>query len=283
MNAEVRALAERSAKTCTNGSGQWRRGVCQACLVRTGKADRRGSFSFNTATGWYQCFKCAVVGRVAGYDKNDVEEVVEEEKPVMEVPEGFYELTRGEGKKAMSLDRARNYLRSRGLTNEELWHEAHLGACIEGYFNGRVVVPMLSPDGIWMGFVARAWKKKHPIPYLYPKGMARRDALYNHAALLRDTDVPVFVVEGVMDSLALWPDAVAILGKPSDPQVWALAECKRPVAVCLDGDAWEEGETLAMRLRLEGQRAGNIVLPPTLDPDEVEVQWLREEARRVLE
>ncbi len=291
MKPAERALAEKSAKACQGGTGTFRRGICLACDLRTGKPDRRGSFSFNTSNGFYQCFKCGLVGRVDGYDEDDFEADEEAERPVMKPPEGFYELCRGDGRTAMALDPAREYLRSRGLTDEALWKEAHLGACIEGWFRSRVVVPVLSPDDVWLGFVARAWTKKAEIPYLYPKGMARRDILYNHKALLAgdaahrlgaDEQSPVFVVEGVMDALALWPDAVAVLGKPTDPQIFALAESPRPIAVCLDGDAWREGEALALRLRLEGQRAGSIRLPPTKDPDEMEIEWLREEARNVL-
>jgi hypothetical protein len=280
MKSNARAAAEKSCKEAHQGSGAFRRGICHACVIRTGKPDRRGSFSFNHATGWYQCFKCAVHGRLDGFE--DLEEPEEEDRPEMKAPFGFYELCRGDGRGAAALDPARKYLRGRGLTDEQLWREAHVGACIEGFYDGRVVVPVLSPDGDWLGFVARAWMKKHPIPYLYPRGMARREVLYNHAALLVRTEKPVFVVEGVLDALALWPDAVAVLGKPSDGQLIALAETPRPVAVALDGDAWAEGEELAMRLELEGQRACNIKLPPKTDPDEVPRAWLDEEARRLL-
>lgn len=221
-----------------------------------------------------------MVGRLDGYE--DLEAPEEEERPVMEPPSEFYELCRGEGRGSMSLDPARKYLRGRGLADEKLWATARIGACAEGFYAGRVIVPVLSPDGDWLGFVGRAWVKKHDVPYLYPRGMARREVLYNHAALLGEGDRPVFVVEGVMDALALWPDAVAVLGKPSAGQLIALAESPRPIAVALDGDAWAEGEKLAMQLQTEGQRAGNIKLPPGKDPDEVPRQWLDEEARRCL-
>jgi DNA primase len=145
-----------------------------------------------------------------------------------------------------------------------------------------VVVPILSPDGEWLGHVGRSWQKDAELPYLYGKGLQRRETLYNAAALNVQTDKPVMVVEGVLDALALWPDAVAVLGKPSEPQIWALADAARPVAVVLDGDAWSEGEALAMTLRLEGQRAGSVRLPPKTDPDEVDRGWLDEEVRRCL-
>lgn len=281
MKAEIRQLAEQSARAARGGGGEWRRGICMACELRSGKPDRRGSFSFNTLTGWYRCFKCGLAGRVNGYEGEDFDRG-DTPRVHIQPPEGFLELCRGEGATALSLDPARRYLRKRGLIDEALWKEAHIGACLEGKFACRVVVPVLSPDGVWIGHVGRSWRKDSTLPYLYPKGMNRRDVVYNHAALLRETAVPVFVVEGVMDALALWPDAVAVLGKPSDPQVFALVDSPRPVVVCLDGDAWAEGEALAMRLRLEGQRAGSITLPPKKDPDEVERSWLDEEARRCL-
>lgn len=292
MKPQVRALAEASARDATQGSGTYRRGLCKACIVRTGKPDRRGSFSFNTRTGWYNCFKCALVGRLPGFEDVVAElDDNREEKPVMEPPEGFYELCGRGSRGARALEPARTYLRSRGLSDERLWEEAHLGACLEGFFGGRVVVPVLNPDNVWLGFVARTWTKKAPVPYLYPRGMERATVLYNSSALyigdamerLGAEDLPpVYVVEGVMDALALWPHAVALLGKPSDAQVYALADSPRPIVIALDGDAWREGEQLAMRLALEGQRAGSIRLPPGKDPDEVDRGWLDAEAQKCL-
>lgn len=268
------------------GGGAWRRGVCRACLHRTGKADRRGSFSVHVGSGFFHCFKCGVRGRLDGYEgwePTDEEEAaaLAAREASRKPPEGYEELARGSAAEAFAYRKARAYLEGRGLTDRRVWREAHVGATLEGQYAKRVIVPLLTPDGEWAGYVARDWTGNARIPYLYPENMDRQQ-LYNHRALLEPSERPVLVVEGVMDALALWPDAVAVLGKPSDPQVWALADCGRPVAVCLDGDAWREGEELAMRLQLEGQRAGNVRLPPKKDPDEVERQWLLEEARRAV-
>ena len=293
MKPGVRELAERSVKGCTGG-GAFQRGHCLACLTRTGKVDRRGSFTFNRASGWYTCFKCGLVGRIPGYESVETPAMREGAGPVMLPPRGFLELCRGEGRGALCLEPAREYLRGRGLADEAVWREARLGACLEGSFRGRVVVPVLSPDGDWLGHVGRLWAPQEaadaserlggrPVPkYLYPKGMRRGEVLYNHSALLARTDEPLLVVEGAPDALALWPDGAGVLGKPSEWQVLALADCLRPVAVVLDGDAWEEGRELALRLEMEGQRAGYVRLPPRTDPDEVSRDWLREEARRCL-
>lgn len=272
------AIAGRPA----NSAG-WARGNCPFCLERTGKPDRRASFGFQTTTGWVGCFKCGIKGLVDGFDEfDDVPDVVVPTRPKIEMPEDFHELTRGEGRTAVSLDRAREYLRSRGLVDESVWKAAHVGACLSGRYAGRVIVPIFTIDSEWAGFVGRVWRKRADIPYLYPPGMNRRELLYNEAAVYRETDEPLFVVEGVLDALALWPDAVAVLGKPSEAQLEILINAERPVAVAFDGDARYEGEAFAMRMRIEGCRTGNIVLPPQKDPDEVPRDWLNEAARECL-
>jgi DNA primase len=173
-------------------------------------------------------------------------------------------------------------MRSRGL-GEDIWEKAQIGVCLEGQQAGRIVVPVLAPDGLWVGWVARIWTKKGHLPYVYPRGMQRGSVLYNQAALLVKTEKPVLVVEGVFDSLAYWPDSVAVLGKPSGPQVDALVASKRPVAVVLDGDAHDEGTALAGILQIEGQRAGDVWLPPGKDPDEIDKDVLWEAAYRCLQ
>jgi hypothetical protein len=146
--------------------------------------------------------------------------------------------------------------------------------------------------------VARLWA---PSPdglpkYLCARGSWRGQSIYNHAALLEQTDDPAIVVEGVIDAISVWPCGVALLGlsggtrdgagrvasrgMPTVEQVDALSLARRPLAVVLDGDAWEEGEATALQLRLLGARAGYVRLPPRTDPDEVPASWLLEEARR---
>lgn len=263
----------------------WYRANCPFCETLLGKADRKACFAIRPDSGHYGCFRCGTKGRlrVAGADDAPYEKPAQPEAiPQIQPPEDFTLLAEGPGLTADSLKPARKYLLKRGLTRE-LAAEARIGGCATGYYGGRVVVPVLSPEGEWWGWVARAWVKQAEVPYLYPRGMARGRTLYNHAALHVETDVPLLVVEGVFDALAYWPDAVAVLGKPSEDQFYALAAARRPVCVVLDGDAWDEGWTFAMKLRLEGQRAGAVRLGPRIDPDEVDKGWLRDEARRSVE
>ena len=266
------------ARTASSG---WARGSCPFCLARLGKPDRRGSFGVNMRSGRYQCFRCAASGwiKLGSHALPPlVGQADSEDAPrAIQPPEGFTELRSHDARASISFMSARRYVAKRGLS-DALVAEARVGACARGPHAGRVVVPVLAEDDTWLWWVGRAWSKVAERPYMYPKG-GRGDCLYNHTALLVETDEPVIVVEGVFDALAYWPHAIAVLGKPTHAQVHAMASARRPIAIVLDGDAWEEGEMLALRLRLDGQRAGSVKLPPRIDPDEVDKEWLRAEAR----
>ena len=258
---------------------------CPFCEAVVGKVDKKQCLGISVRSGFYKCWRCHTKGKLDGkeFDIPAVEKPVE--KAPMQAPEGFYELGRGPGATAISFSEAREYLHHRGLTDPAVWAEARIGATLKGRCSNRVVVPVTSPEGAWWGWVARSWLKGVDRPYLNAPGMTvgSDGHFFNHAALLQPSERPVLVMEGVFDALHYWPHAVAVLGKPTEEQVHELAVCPRPVVVALDGDAWREGWALAMRLRLEGQQAGAVRLPPGADPDEVEPGWLWEEAEASLE
>lgn len=260
----------------------WMRGNCAFCEIRTGKPDRKQCLGLQVTSRKWHCFRCGTGGIVQDMpdDFSDFKPnaVAEEEQQAMEPPEGFTELYREPGWSSVFCEPPREYLRARGL-DDDLGFDAHIGACFDGRIKGRVVVPIFDVDGTeWLGWSARAWFKNPERKYLYPSGMRRAEILFNHAALQQETDAPVYVVEGVFDALALWPDGVAVLGKPSSFQVEALVTARRPVVIALDGDAWREAEVLALRLRFEGQVAGFVRLQRmttsgpsgSLDPDELD-------------
>lgn len=259
------------------------RARCPFCLERTGKEDRRGALTVSLVLGWYNCFKCGVVGRVDDFvtELEDAEELAARPLDEMPPPESFTPLATEPGLSAEVLEPARAYLRGRGM-HDGLWAAAGIGACYDGFYAGRVVVPVTDVEDKWLGYVARAWTKKAATPYLYPPNMPRGEVLYNPRALEVETDVPLLVVEGVFDALHLWPDGVALLGKWSPAQVLLLAGAPRPVVTVLDGDAWEEGEELSMLLQLQGQQAGFLRLPPRLDPDDLPAAKIKARARAVL-
>lgn len=99
-------------------------------------------------------------------------------------------------------------------------------------------------------------------------GGDRASSFYNAVELTRPTRRPVLVVEGFFDAVAHLPDAVAVMGVPSNTHIEMLAFAPRPVVLALDGDAWERGWVNAQHLRHMGQMAASIHLPPKCDPDD---------------
>lgn len=264
----------------TNHRG-WARADCPFCLGRVGKDDRKACFGLNANNGKFHCFRCGIGGRLGGFDEIEFDGAVEDGPNAIVPPEGFEELAKPPLRGAMCAEPFLRVLRKRGV-RDEMVAQLGIGACLEGVYRNRVVVPVKDDDGGWLWWVGRhLWDKR--AKYRYPSGN-REHVLFNHAALLVETDVPALVVEGVFDSMALWPDGVAVLGKPSESQIAAFAAARRPVVTVLDGDAWEEGWALGMRLKYERHdgRAGSVRLPPKVDPDEVVLGELYAAAGRSL-
>jgi hypothetical protein len=277
------ALAE-----ARKGHNGWFRANCPFCVDLTGKADKRQSLGIKPSIEFFQCFKCGTRGRLP--EQEDLfQPVVEEIKtPVAEdikiIREAFEPLWTDDSWNSIFLETPVGYLKGRGVSRE-IVRDAQIGAALSGWFAGRVVVPVLDLDErTWLGFSARDWTDKQKLRYRYPRGMERAKFLYNQVALYRESDHPVMIVEGVFDALPYWPDAVACLGKPGELHTRLLCEedVKRPIAVCLDGDAWEEGWALSEVLKLYGRQAGYVRLPPCMDPNTVDKVWLKEEVKRCI-
>lgn len=270
------------------GSGTWRRGPCSACVYRVSKDDGKHKFNYNTRTGGFCCLRCGFKGKLRAYELEELgfalarqeESASTNDGPtILPPPEGYTPLYAEPGWSGVTFNQAHDYLARRGVSAPVML-DARIGACVEGKYRGRIIVPIIAPTSLnWYGFSSRAYYPNPRIPYLYPSGMDREEILYNHAALFVETDEPAIIVEGVFDALSVWPHGVAVLGTLSEPQYEALRASMRPVVLVPDGDAWEAGWALCMRLRFDGVRAGFIKLPPGVDPDEVPSAELYEQAQ----
>jgi DNA primase len=274
-------LARAAAREAKPRASGWWRGACPFCVP----ARPDPTFSIQPSTGHWHCFRCHTGGSLEA-DDDALQEAVKTPPPddseARRPPDGFLPLGEGDGLRAFSAKPARAYLQKRGVSPETA-RKLQIGCVLgSGRHAGRVVVPVLV-DGNWRGWVARDFTGKAEKKYLNARGNWRGDVLFGADALRRETETPVMITEGVFDALPFVGDAVAVLGKPTEEQLWIIkTTARRPVAVVLDGDAHEEGWALAMKLRLDGIRAGSVRLPPKKDPDQVDRNWLFEEARRVI-
>jgi hypothetical protein len=279
-NRDVMALehAER-----VRGGNEWKRTNCGWCELRGLGWDHRGGWCLNTTTGYYHCWRCGVKGYLPGYSPPE-ESAAEEPIGGIDPPEGFVALgARGYG---FDLAGARRYVLRRGISRG-IALQAGIGACLRGPLAGRIVVPIYDDeDRAWVGYSARLYvppRREHEPKYRYPAGMPRARIVYNQSALAVDTDRALLVVEGVFDALPYYPDAVALLGKPSRQQVDLLCQCERPIVVALDGDAWLEGYWLAQQLRFQADAEAHALrLPPRTDPCSVEPGWVQAQISQIL-
>lgn len=248
---------------------------CPFCIAAVGKQDRKFKLQLDPAKGLYHCYRCSSSGRtnlgwLAAREPT--------EKPVSEAPaeslgppEGYEPLDTAVRVHKPFID----YLAARKVLDAALRVQA--GVCRTGKYAGRVIIPHRSWDTpmgayVWRGFVARTISPGENLRYLYPRGMDRKHGVWEAPGLRTGSvlrlEHPVYVVEGVFDALPLYPYGVATFGKSvTDEQISALIALNRPLVVCLDGDAWEEGKYLAARFWLRGMDDVRWChLPPLTDP-----------------
>ena len=285
------------------GGGSWLRANCLACPERAGKQDTKRSFSWNATTGRYRCLRCGLWGayggngrHVTGHTRDDSAAPEDEaERECQHLPAGFYLLEEEPARSSLAAQPARLFMDRRGIGPDKR-AALGIGACLvpggsrglsgRDYY-GRIVAPLWAPDGSLYGYVARSWEKRHPVPYLYPKGMEREGLLFGAEQVHLKTDEPLLVVEGYFDAAYLGPGAVPMFGFPGPAQLAILAEAERPLGFLLDGDAWRRGWALAQQVRAAqaSQRrrptAFAMRLGPGKDPDDYPAAELWAAAREL--
>lgn len=252
------------------GRTGWGRVQCPFCLARVGKADRRRSFAFYFPKGIFKCHRCGIKGRLNGYVTEHTEE--EYAAPTYtrtRAPDWFLPSTRRDVLQSIVARPGILYAERRGF-DFAIRAALGMGVVVSGEYAESIVVPHRGGDGVWWGFTARKWFSVCPQPYMYPPGM-RRDRLYNDQVLQEDTEDPVLLMEGVLDTALYTPDGIGGLGKPIEAHVDVLRRARRPICVVLDGDAWKEGERFMYRLRFEKLCAGAIRMPPGRDPNDKQI------------
>lgn len=277
MNDQDQMVRDAADGMRANASG-WIGIPCPVCPTRGHSPSRSQTMRVRESDWRYMCFRCGARGYACEWDDDaprvDARAVVGEETgPAFEWPNGpaeFVPLWTDEARHSVACQGPIKYLTRRGIRRTAC-AAANIGACFDGRFVGRVVVPHMNTDGTWWGWSARSYTKHRTPKYLYPSGMTRR--MYNDDALFAQTTRPVVLVEGTFDAVRFLPDAVACLGKPTNAHERALACRQRPVVVALDGDSWEEGRELVRRLNNPDEvrpRAYALRMPAGIDPGSID-------------
>jgi hypothetical protein len=265
-------------------SAGFARGNCDNCYDKLGTRDTRASLGFNEDMGVAKCFRCGY-RFVLDFGSMTTFVRAPENKRGFKMPTDLHYVLNSTHPVASKI---RAYLWTRDVTDLEIAMcrvmYATSGTCV-----GRAVFPHWhgESDEIW-GFSARAvpGMGASGSKVMYPPGM-NRDQVYNQCELETDTDTPIMVVEGVIDSCLYLPNAVACLGKPGKTffnlvlEIYKKQGRIRPIVFCLDGDAVNLSRMMSRRLARRGVRSGFVHMPAGMDPNTVNPDWLRLEVARI--
>lgn len=170
------------------------------------------------------------------------------ERPLV-LPRGFMLLAPLIGKDVSLLARrAIDYLKRRGLSEEDIWYYK-FGITNEDieYF-GRVIMPSFDEKGDLNFFVARAIDKKTRERYRNPP-FKRQNVIFNELNI--DWTSELTVVEGPFDLTKVNQNATCLLGNEldvNDMLFRKIIENDTPVALALDNDAQIAAINIAKKL-----------------------------------
>ena len=199
---------------------------------------------------------------------DDFEHIFEEKEPELPqklpLPEEFISLTRRN--LPLSALQARNYLKGRGITKEDIlrWK---IGYCSSGAYAGRIIVPSFGEEGYANYFVARSYAKAYP---RYKNPPASRDIVFNH--LYVDWDDDLVIVEGVFDAIVAGPNTIPILGsslRENSKLFQEIVKHDTPVYIALDPDMEKKAMYLIKNLLTYDVEVRKIDIEPYGDVGEM--------------
>lgn len=140
---------------------------------------------------------------------------------------------------------ARKYLRSRGITREDIikWK---IGYCRRGKYEGRVIIPSFNLKGDVNYFVARTYEYDWPY-YLVPS-VPRDEIVFNE--LYVDWTKDLVIVEGVFDAI-IAGNSIPILGstiKSGSKIFEAIILHDTPIYLALDSDVQKKEDKIIRNL-----------------------------------
>ena len=272
----------------------WNRVRCLNCELTTGKTDAKTSLELNGETRGYTCFKCGIRGQLGNSDFASIisrvgsvlESTLKSAQLDVEQPVGYEPAFGPVAHQSASWVRrflcGPRYTSPFGIPAREMCPIACEEAGVvfvpdpistQFKLSNRAIFPVgIAKDNKFVGWVGRAVNTS-VVPYLNAKNM-HRDICFNQAAIYVETHIPLLVVEGVFDALRFWPNAVALLGKPSaydkpdSPALALLKQTKRPLIVMLDQDASAVAKQFSQTLAAyTNQPVSYFELKQDKDPD----------------
>ena len=163
---------------------------------------------------------------------------------VVVLPAGFQLLGALSNRSDPDLKAALNYLRSRGISNSDIWR-FRLGATSKGGYRRRVIMPSFDSAGDLRFFTARSIDSSNHRKYMNPR-VPRGKVVFNESLI--DWKSELTIVEGPFDLLKANSNCTALLGSAmsiKDELFQNIVKNKTPVILALDSDAIKKRNQIA--------------------------------------
>ena len=248
--------------------------ICPFCYHHKPKL----SINFGRRIGFWKCWVCDESGKRfstllyrLGYSRKEIKDVLQdhedfsykkehkEEIRKISLPREYKPLWRPSS--GFEYPNAVKFLKDRGLTKYDIYRY-QIGFCEDGLYKSRIIIPSYDNEMKLNYFVSRCYYDS-PIKYKNPPA-SRNNIIFEN---LINWKMPVVLVEGMFDAIAVRRNSIPLLGKiMSDKLKQVLIETKPPeVYVMLDRDAQKEAMKIEQYLKSFYINA-RLVVPTDKDP-----------------
>ena len=239
-------------------------------------------------TDHYHCWVCDIKGRDLNYllrsyypqylheyqerfysKKNKLILPVQDVVNVVTVPTNFQLLATSLESKDPDVKDTIRYIRSRGLTNRDLWY-FKFGTCTTGRYRRRVIMPSFDEMGDLNYFVARTIDNdENKMKYINAK-VPKKDVIFNEINI--DWNKEVTLVEGPFDLTKCDSNSTCLLGShfSEDYSLFQkIIKSRSKVLLAMDSDMKAKTQEYAKKLSSYGVEVRVLDLGPYSDVGEM--------------
>jgi len=258
--------------------------ICPFCYHHKPKL----SINFGRRIGFWKCWVCDESGKRfstllyrLGYSRKEIKDVLQDHEDFsykkehkdentrkLSLPKEYKPLWRPSG--GFEYPNAIKFLKDRGLTKYDIYRY-QIGYCEDGLYKSRIIIPSYDNEMKLNYFVSRCYYNSST-KYKNPPA-SRNNIIFEN---LINWKMPVVLVEGMFDAIAVRRNCIPLLGKiMSDKLKQTLIKTKPPeVYVMLDRDAQKEAMKIEQYLKSFYINV-KLVIPTDKDPSDLgfEKSW----------
>jgi DNA primase len=171
---------------------------------------------------------------------------------------------------------ALSYLRKRGLTSQDIL-KYNIGYCDSGKYGGMIIIPSYDEDGVLNFFTGRSY---YDVNFKHLNPTVSKDIV--GFGLFVNWDLPITIVEGAFDAIAIKRNAIPLFGKQilDKLKIKILEKGVKEINIALDKDAIKSAISMAQYFIGRGITVNFVDLPEE-DPSELGFEKITKIIRNV--